>query len=150
MPRDRIGQSPSEAGGETEEERNQRIKVELVYLLFAVGNAVSFGIEKWRYRSVPNYYFNGTLGLKEGSITNFWELANSVFLTGAFFVWVLAALSTFLTFFQEDSTLNKLIWKWGVFGILSFLNGLYFSMTFMSYDRAYRTIRQERYSLSSR
>jgi len=98
-------------------------------------------METLRYRTVSSYYDAGYLGNKAS--TNFWKLANDIFLWGGFGIWSTATFTQLLAVFGVAEGLNFFVWEWGVLGIFGLLNATYAILSSYAYDSAYKAMRRK-------
>jgi len=74
---------------EGEEDEGESLMIIGLIILFGlpIANAYFYGNELFRFRSLTNYYKAGLLGTSDN--TNWWELANTIYLWGNFIIWIL-------------------------------------------------------------
>ena len=94
---------PKERRSRIEEEEQWTLQdfswyIQFVFVFIALGNAVRFGMEALRYRTVKDYYVNGELA--DPKNTNWWKTGNGVFLQGGFWIWSVATITQMLSLFD--------------------------------------------------
>ena len=114
--------------------------IQFVFVFIALGNAVRFGMEALRYRTVKDYYVNGELA--DPKNTNWWKTGNAVFLQGGFWIWSVATITQLLSLFDMAQNINFYVWEWGVLFAFGILNAVYGVLSWMSYDAAYKELKK--------
>jgi len=74
-------------GDEDDGDENFMLIGIIIMSLLPVLNAYFYGNELFRFRTISNYYKAGLLGSNDN--TNWWELANIIYLWGNFIIWIL-------------------------------------------------------------
>jgi len=74
--------------------------------MVALINSGYLSLEAFRFRSLSTYYENGKLGNKE---TNYWELANTLYLYSGILIWSIAAVVMLLELFIGSFN-SYLVW----------------------------------------
>ena len=115
---------------------NWKRGVQYIFLSIAIMNMTKVGLEIFLFRRPDNYYTNGDKGV-ENNTSNYWKLANQIFLNGAFYIFALATVTQILSLLGIAPALNLYMWEFGVMSGVGLLNTVYGALTFKHYLEAW-------------
>jgi len=115
-----------------DEDANMGLFIIIAALAMPLFNALFYGNELFRFRTIKDYYKAGLLGTTGN--TNWWELANIIYLWGNMIIWSALFIVNVLSMFIEASIMA--IWLLVVLGLPA-LSMCYGILAYIAYEDTY-------------
>ena len=120
---------------------NEVLQGQVTYLAVALENVLIATMTEFYFRSQDYYGTSSTKGFYSNwdnaftiSISNYWQYANMLLQYSRIAIFSAAFITQLLAMLGIAAPINTLVWSYGVFMLMSFINGSYLFAMFFAYE----------------